>query len=192
MQKNNKSKILNIIHEPNPILRRKSSEIDTINKGIKKFSDQLYETMIFYNGVGLAAIQTGYPKKIIALNTEILNQQSYKKITDRIIINAKIIYHSNDTFTFNEGCISFGTIETTTQRYKNIEIEYNNIKGQHKKMYIKPSLLSVCLQHEIDHTNGILFYDRINNNYIKNRFYKEYIKNRHLYIEEQKHNVFKK
>lgn len=177
----NKNLVFEIVYEPNLILSCVSKNVDIINNKIITFSKKLYDTMKFYNAVGLASTQVGVLKKIITLNTSILNPYLTKKIEDNILINAKITKYSKDKFEFDEGCLSFGQFSITTQRYKIVHVEYKNIKGETKKIQATQTLLCACLQHEIDHTNGILFYQRIPDVYKKKQMYIEYINNKKLY-----------
>ncbi|MBU0636691.1 MAG: peptide deformylase [Patescibacteria group bacterium] len=146
-------KILPIIIAPNPILRKKSIEIDfkkiSIDK-IKKLCSAMYATIIKADGVGLAAPQIGKNIQLIVLHTQ--NGQLN-------FLNPKIIKKSWTKILDNEGCLSVPEIYSQVKRYKNITCQYFDETG--KKLILNAEgLLARVIQHEIDHLNGILFIDK--------------------------------
>ncbi len=144
--------ILNILKFPNKILNNKSDDIVEINDDIKNTIDDMKETMFFNNGLGLAAIQIGIKKKLLIINT--LNEE--KQIL--VIINPKIIHYKKNK-KHEEGCLSFPNIFIDIERKKIIKIKFLSLDKKYK--YIKiDNLLSICVQHEIDHLNGITLYEK--------------------------------
>ncbi|WP_343189875.1 peptide deformylase [Buchnera aphidicola] len=144
-------KIFKILTYPNKKLRCISKPVKRIDIKIQNIIDKMFETMISENGIGLSAIQVNIPLQIITiLDTKNFN----KKIT---IINPKIKKKKKKILQ-NEGCLSFPNQQALVPRYKYLEIEALNYFGKNIKIYAK-SLLSICIQHEIDHLFGKLFID---------------------------------
>ncbi|WP_343189015.1 peptide deformylase [Buchnera aphidicola (Chaitoregma tattakana)] len=146
-------KLLKILQYPNKNLRKNSKPVKEVNKYIQNIVDQMFYTMISENGIGLSGIQVNIPLQIITiLDTKKFN----KKIT---IINPKIIKKKKKILKI-EGCLSFPNQQAIVPRYKYLEIEALNYFGKNIKIYAK-SLLSICIQHEIDHLSGKLFIDHL-------------------------------
>jgi len=141
--------LLEIKKYPDPILKKKSYEVEKITNEIKKLIEDMAETMKKNNGVGIAAPQVGVLKRIIVIETE-----------NGIVpfINPKIIKKSKERETIEEGCLSFPGVFLKIKRPKEVEIEALNKEG--KKIKAK-GLLARILQHEIDHLDGILLIDRL-------------------------------
>ena len=144
----------NIVIEPDPILRRKSSVIEKVNDEIRNLLDDMLETMYNAPGIGLAAVQIGILKRIIVI--DISKGDEEKK--PLFLINPEITFRSKKTSVYEEGCLSlpghFAEIERPAECHLNF-IDYN---GKKKELKAK-GLLATCIQHEIDHLNGILFID---------------------------------
>ncbi len=146
--------ILNILTYPNQNLKKKANPVYIINDEILKNSKDMIETMIHNNGIGLAATQVNINKKIIVI---LIN----KKINPIIMINPKIIYKKGITIT-TEGCLSFPDFFIKVKRNKIIRTSFTDLNNK-KKTLMTDNLLSICIQHEIDHLNGITLYDKISN-----------------------------
>lgn len=144
--------ILNILKFPNKTLNNKSENIEKINDDIKNIINDMKETMYFNNGLGLAAIQIGIKKNLLIIN--ILNEE--KQIL--VIINPKII-SCKKTKIYNEGCLSFPNIFIDIERKKDIKVKFQSLDEKYKCINID-NLLSICIQHEIDHLNGITLYEK--------------------------------
>jgi len=147
--------ILEIKKFNNPVLRKKCQEVKEISEDIKKLINDMTETMKKKQGIGLAAPQVGVLKRIIVVRAGLENQ----RILD--LINPKILKKSSKKETGEEGCLSFPGIFLKIKRAKEVEVEGLNRNGEEIK--IKASgLLARVFQHEIDHLDGILFFDRLN------------------------------
>lgn len=147
------TKILDIIINPNPILRKRSKEIkieDLNNKDSQKLIEDMIPTMLKKDGVGLAAPQVGKNIRIIVINT---------KNGPQHFINPKIIKKSILKEWGEEGCLSVPNVFGMVKRNKKVYCEYFNIKGE-KKAIEASGLMARILQHEIDHLDGILFIDK--------------------------------
>jgi peptide deformylase len=146
-------KILDIIINPNPILRKKSEEIkieDLNNKDLQELMENMAPTMLEKDGVGLAAPQVGKNIRLIVINTKDGVQH---------FINPKIIKKSILKEWGEEGCLSVPHVFGMVKRSKKVYCEYFNIKGE-KKSIEAYGLMARILQHEIDHLDGILFIDK--------------------------------
>ena len=144
----------NIVIEPDPILRKKSSVLEKVNGEIRNLLDDMLQTMYNAPGIGLAAVQIGILKRIIVI--DISKEDENKK--PFFLINPEITFRSKKTSVYEEGCLSlpghFAEIERPAECHLNF-IDYN---GKRKELKAK-GLLATCIQHEIDHLNGILFID---------------------------------
>lgn len=177
--KKNEPKILPLVLEPDPILHKKSELVKNIDQEIKEFSNNLIFTMQHHKGLGLAAVQVGVLKKIIAIDVikELNPQDKPLDIEEgpKILINPEIIEKSDDKKKYAEGCLSFGNIFPEVERANRVKIKYLDLNGEEKLLEISDNIISACVQHEIDHTNGIVFLDRLSR--IKRNFMmKKYLK----------------
>ena len=143
--------ILPIIEYPDPLLRQVSHPIQDINKDIKKLIEDMFETMYNAKGVGLSAIQVGYPLRLIVMD---IDGESPK-----YFINPKISQFSEISYINKEGCLSFPGKFLDIQRPYSCVVNYRNIKNKRKRDECK-GFYSICIQHEMDHLNGILFEDK--------------------------------
>lgn len=144
--------ILNILKYPHINLKKKSEKITIINEKIKNIAYDMIETMLYNNGIGLAAPQININKRIIVISIN-------EKIKPLILINPIIINQKGITVN-TEGCLSFPEIFVKIKRNKIIKIIFLDLNGR-KNLLIADNLLSVCIQHEIDHLNGITLYDKM-------------------------------
>ena len=143
-----------ILTEPNKILRQVSKPVDHVGSDEKKLMNDMLDTMYAANGIGLAAIQIGVPKRIIVMDIS----KDEKKKEPRYFVNP-IIKNKNPTkATYEEGCLSVPNQFAEIERPKECEVEYLDYDGQKKNLNAK-GLLATCIQHEMDHLEGILFID---------------------------------
>ena len=150
---------LPIIIAPDPILKQKSESVKDVSNEIRQTLDNMLETMYHAGGIGLAAVQVGILKKLIVVD---VNWRKDEKNTfaPLKLINAEIIENSEEENTYNEGCLSFPDQYSDVVRPKEIRISYLDENGK-KQELLADGLLATCIQHEIDHTNGITFVDHI-------------------------------
>jgi len=146
--------IKTILTEPNKLLRQISQPVDKVGKEEKKLMDDMLETMYAANGIGLAAIQIGVPKRIIVMD---LSKDEFKK-EPRYFVNPIIKNKDKLKSTYEEGCLSVPDQFAEIDRPKNCDIEYLDYNGE-KKLLKAEGLLATCIQHEMDHLEGILFID---------------------------------
>ena len=143
-----------ILTEPNKILRQISEPVQSVGEQEQKLMDDMLETMYSANGIGLAAIQIGVPKRIIVMD---LSKDENKKkplyFVNPVIKNKDILKS-----TYEEGCLSVPNQFAEIERPKKCEVEYLDYDGE-KKILNAEGLLATCIQHEMDHLEGILFID---------------------------------
>ena len=143
-----------ILTEPNKLLREISKPVDHIRENEQKLMDDMLETMYAANGIGLAAIQLGFPQRIIVM--DITKNQTNKN--PMYFVNPIIINKSTDQSTYEEGCLSVPEQFAEIDRSSKCEVEYLDYNGEKKLLKVE-GLLATCIQHEIDHLEGILFID---------------------------------
>ena len=146
--------IKTILTEPNKILRQVSKPVETVGQEEKQLMDDMLETMYHANGIGLAAIQIGVPKRIIVM--DLSKKEEEKK--PMYFVNP-VIKNKNQNFSkYEEGCLSVPNQFAEIERPKTCEVEYLDYDGE-KKIIKAEGLLATCIQHEMDHLQGILFID---------------------------------
>ena len=146
--------IKKILIEPNKLLRQVSQPVNEVNKEIQNIMDDMLETMYSANGIGLAAIQIGIPKNLIVI--DLLTKE--RKRDPIYFINPKITKQSSKMSKYDEGCLSLPSLFAEIQRPSECDVEYLDYEGK-KKILRATGLLATCIQHEMDHLEGILFID---------------------------------
>ena len=145
-----------ILTEPNEILRKKSLPVDNVDKDLQILMDDMLETMYAAPGIGLAAIQVGVPKRVIVLDIE--QKEGQKK--PLFFVNPEIIQKSKNLSTYEEGCLSVPGQFAEIDRPDKCHIKYLDYYGEKKEINAE-GMLATCIQHEIDHLEGILFIDHL-------------------------------
>ena len=140
--------------EPNEILRKKSLPVDSVDKDLQILMDDMLETMYAAPGIGLAAIQVGIPKRIIVLDIE--QKEGQKK--PLFLVNPEIIQKSINLSTYEEGCLSVPGQFAEIDRPDKCHVKYLDYYGEKKEINAE-GMLATCIQHEMDHLEGILFID---------------------------------
>jgi len=146
--------IKKILVEPDPILRKKCEPVGNINLEIKKLMDDMLETMYAAPGIGLAAVQVGILRRIVVID---ISKDKEKK-NPIFLVNPEIIEKSTNTSVYEEGCLSLPGQFAEIERPAECTIRYIDYEGRQKQLKAD-GLLSTCVQHEIDHLNGVLFID---------------------------------
>ena len=146
--------IRTIITEPNKLLRQISKPVDRVGKEEKKLMDDMLHTMYDANGIGLAAIQVGIPKRIIVMDIS----KEVEKKEPQYFINPVIINKNSIKNTHEEGCLSVPDQFAEIDRPSKCEVKYLDYNGE-KQLLKADGLLATCIQHEMDHLEGILFID---------------------------------
>ena len=145
--------IKTIITEPNEILRQVSKPVPAVGNEERKLMDDMLETMYAANGIGLAAIQIGIPKRIIVMDISKDGKKNPMYFVNPIIKNK-----DKEQTTYEEGCLSVPDYFAEVDRPKYCEVEYLDYNGE-SKVLEADGLLATCIQHEMDHLEGILFID---------------------------------
>ena len=162
--------IRKILTEPDPFLRQISYEVEKVDGEIRKLIDDMLETMYAAPGIGLAAIQIGVPKRVIVID---LSKEEKKK--PLYFVNPKIIVSSEDNSTYEEGCLSVPGQFAEVDRPNECHISYLDYNDKKKELKAE-GLLATCIQHEMDHLEGILFIDylsKLKKNYIVKKLSKQ-------------------
>jgi peptide deformylase len=175
---------LPIITYPHPVLSKKAAEVTEFNSNLEKLVKNMLYTMYNAPGIGLAAPQVGISQRIFVLDIdydrEVITNSSGKdeirlsNFSPMVLINP-IITGNSGSMTYEEGCLSVPGIYEEVKRYKNIHVKYQNLLGDFLEFEAQ-DLLSVCMQHENDHLNGVVFIERLSNlkkNFYKNKILKE-------------------
>ena len=144
----------NIIIEPDPILRKKCLPLEKVDDNLQKLMQEMLETMYQAPGIGLAAIQVGILKRVVVID---ISRDENKK-DPLYLINPVITHQSKETSVYEEGCLSLPGQFAEIERPANCMVKYIDYNG--KEQEIKADgLLATCIQHEVDHLDGILFID---------------------------------
>ena len=143
-----------IVIEPDPILRKESAPIEKVDNDLRKLLDDMLETMYAAPGIGLAAVQIGILKRLIVID---ISKDKEKK-NPLFLINPEIVSKSKNTSIHEEGCLSLPGHFAEIERPAECHINFLDYNGKKKEISAK-GLLSTCIQHELDHLNGILFID---------------------------------
>ena len=154
-----------ILSEPNELLRRKSLLVEKVYKDLQKLMDDMLETMYAAPGIGLAAIQVGVPKRVIVLDIGLRNESESTNNEKQVVkknpmffVNPEIITKSINNSTYEEGCLSVPGQFAEIERPDKCHIKYLNYYGEVKEL-VAEGMLATCIQHEMDHLEGILFID---------------------------------
>jgi peptide deformylase len=145
-----------IITLPDKRLRLKSEPVKGIDKDLRKLVDDMFETMYAAPGIGLAAIQIGVPRRVVTM--DLAKKDEPKE--PRVFINPEVVWSSDVKATYEEGCLSIPEYYEEVERPASVKVRYMDLDGARHEIEAD-GLLATCLQHEIDHTNGVLFIDYI-------------------------------
>ena len=144
----------NIVIEPDPILRKKSSPVEEVNNDLRKLLNDMLETMYEAPGIGLAAVQVGILKRLIVIDIS----KNKEKKEPLFLINPKLTFKSKNTSVYEEGCLSLPGHFAEIERPAECHLTFIDYSGKEKNLKAQ-GLLATCIQHEIDHLDGILFID---------------------------------
>jgi len=148
--------IREIIKLPDKRLRLVSEPIKRVDAGIRKLIDDMFETMYAAPGIGLAGIQLGVAKRLVTLDLSKKDDEQ----KPQVFINPEVIWVSEETSTYEEGCLSIPEYYEEVERPAAVTVRYLDLDGKTQEIDAK-GLFATCIQHEIDHVNGVLFIDYI-------------------------------
>jgi peptide deformylase len=145
-----------IITLPDKRLRLVSAPVKKVDREIKDLVSDMFETMYDAPGIGLAAIQVAVPKRVVTM--DLAKKEEGQQ--PRVFINPEILWRSDEKATYEEGCLSIPEFYEEVERPAQVRVKYLDLDGREQELEAK-GLLATCLQHEIDHLNGVLFIDHI-------------------------------
>ena len=153
--------ILPIVEVPDPRLRQISKPVERVDDEVRALIADMFETMYDAPGIGLAAIQVGVPKRILVIDLQEPEEEGGEPVkTPRVFINPEILTASDQEVPYNEGCLSVPDQYAEVDRPDRIKARWLDEQGTSHEEEID-GLLAVCLQHEMDHLNGVLFIDHL-------------------------------
>ena len=150
-----------IVEVPDPRLRQISSPVEEVTDDVRALVADMFETMYDAPGIGLAAIQVGVPKRIVVIDLQEPAEEGGEPVKDpRVFINPEILTTSDEDVPYTEGCLSVPDQYAEVDRPDAIRARWLDLDGKQQEQEID-GLLAVCLQHEMDHLNGVLFIDHL-------------------------------
>jgi len=161
----------NIITVPDPLLKSVSKPVKQITGEIKKLLNDMLETMYKAPGIGLAAVQVGVPIRAVVIDIS-----RDEKKNPLLLINPKITWRSEETSIYEEGCLSLPGHFAEIERPAECQVKFIDYDGKEKEL-VADGLLATCIQHEVDHLNGVLFIDYLSK-LKKDMIIKKLIKNK--------------
>ncbi|MBY5816917.1 peptide deformylase [Rhizobium leguminosarum bv. viciae 248] len=141
---------------PDPVLRQLSKPIERVDSDLQRLADDMLETMYDAPGIGLAAIQVGVPRRMLVID---ISREGEEK-QPQVFINPEILTSSDERSVYEEGCLSIPDYYAEVERPATVSVKYLDRNGKEQTVEAD-GLLATCLQHEIDHLNGVLFIDYI-------------------------------
>ena len=153
--------LLPIIETPDPLLRRISKPVEAVDDDLRKLIADMFDTMYAAPGIGLAAIQVGVPERVLVIDLQEPEEEGGDPVRDpKVFINPEIL-EASDTFqVYSEGCLSVPDQYAEVERPDRIRARWLDEKGETHEEELD-GLLGICLQHEMDHLEGILFIDHL-------------------------------
>jgi len=145
-----------IIILPDKRLRSVSKSVVGIDREIRTLVDDMFETMYKAPGIGLAAIQVAVPARVVVMDLS----KREEKSEPRVFINPEITWRSDEMSSYEEGCLSIPDIHEEVERPTRVKVKYLDLDGKHQEADAE-GLFATCIQHEVDHLNGVLFIDHI-------------------------------
>jgi peptide deformylase len=148
--------VLELVKAPDPRLKLVSQPVAEVDASLRRFMDDMVDTMYAENGIGLAAIQVGVPKRVAVIDLDPGGPNSKQLY----LVNPRIVEASGEVSTYHEGCLSVPEVWDDVKRPARLTVEYTDQHGD-KQTVTADGLFATCLQHEIDHLNGRLFIDHL-------------------------------
>jgi peptide deformylase len=150
-----------IIEVPDPLLRQKSTPVEAVDDDLRALIADMFETMYAAPGIGLAAIQVGVPKRVLVIDLQEQLEEGAEPVKDpRVFINPEILETSDNEVPYTEGCLSVPDQYAEVERPDRVRARWLDENGEQHEEDIE-GLLATCLQHEMDHLEGILFIDHL-------------------------------
>lgn len=141
---------------PDPLLREVSRPVERVDDELRRLADDMLETMYDAPGIGLAAVQVGEPLRMLVVDVS----KEDEPRAPQVIVNPEIVERSDERSVYEEGCLSIPDYYAEVERPAKVRVRYMDRQGKEREV-VAEGLLATCLQHEIDHLNGVLFIDHI-------------------------------
>lgn len=151
--------VLTIRTAPDPVLKQTAAPVAVVDDGVRQLLADMLETMYAANGIGLAAPQVGVERRVIVVDTTWKKESTEARVVYQMV-NPELTWVSEDDSTYEEGCLSVPTHYADVVRPAAIRVRYLDPQGQQQELSAD-GLLATCIQHEIDHLDGILFIDHL-------------------------------
>jgi len=148
--------ILPIITAPDSRLKQISQPVDSVDDGLRRLLDDMLETMYAAPGIGLAAVQVGVAKRVLVVDASGKEEPA----APLFLINPELVWTGDETIRCEEGCLSLPEQYAEVERFAEARIRYIDYDGEAQEL-LATGLLSTCIQHEMDHLEGILFIDHL-------------------------------
>jgi peptide deformylase len=148
--------IREILVVPNPVLKQVSEPVRAVTDEVRALMDDMLETMYAAPGIGLAAVQVGVPQRVIVMDLA----RDGEEAQPRYYVNPEILWASEETAPYEEGCLSVPEIYDEVERPAQVKLKYLNYQGE-EIVEDAEGLFAVCIQHEMDHLDGVLFIDHL-------------------------------
>src|SRR4051812_15449018 len=145
-----------ILVVPDPLLKQVSKPVESVDDALRALMDDMLETMYAAPGIGLAAVQIGELKRILVMDLA----REPDAPDPRYFVNPEILWKSEETLPYEEGCLSVPEIYDEVERPARVKIRYQNYQGETVEEEAE-GLYAVCIQHEMDHLEGVLFIDHL-------------------------------
>lgn len=151
--------VLKLYEYPDEVLRQKCEKVSKVDDDLRRFLDDMLETMYVDKGCGLAAPQVGVTQRIIVVDDNPSDDDKSAR-NPMYLINPEIIWRSEEKVLFNEGCLSLPQQRAEVERHERVRVHYTDYNGNEQEI-LADDLLAIILQHEIDHLDGILYIDHL-------------------------------
>ena len=153
--------LLPIIEIPDPILRAESAPVEAINDDVTRLVRDMFDTMYAAPGIGLAAVQVAVPRRLLVIDLQDPEEEGGEPVRNPwVFINPEIVERSDEWKTYNEGCLSIPDQYAEVERPATVRATWLDETGKQREGEFD-GLMAVCLQHEVDHLNGVLFIDHL-------------------------------
>ena len=148
--------IRTIITVPDPVLKQVSTPVETVDDDVRALLDDMLDTMYDAPGIGLAAIQVGVPKRMLVMDIAAEGEGP----APRYFVNPEIVWESEELSSYQEGCLSVPEMFGDVDRPAEVKVKFLDYNGKAQEIHAT-GLLATCIQHEMDHLNGVLFIDHL-------------------------------
>jgi peptide deformylase len=152
--------LLPIIAHPDPFLRRQSTAVDPTDPAVAELAQSMLDTMYAAPGIGLAAVQVGELKRLFVIDLQREDESGHVVRRPHVLLNPEILETSDELSTYNEGCLSVPEMYADVIRPAQVRVRYQEPGGVAREL-TADGLLATCIQHELDHLNGVMFFDHL-------------------------------